>query len=432
MKIAFYGNNLNFGYLFVRALRARGVDATLFQPVYREAQEQHEWWTAEKAIPGVVRTVRIDGAFMGNRRRLVEEDGVAALYEEIRSYDLLVMMEHGPELFSELEGVRKVFLSQGSDLQIVPFLLRVNHPPAAVVADAARGLVALVRGDFETRRKSWYRLNNRLRSDWKVQQRQRRGLRQCRWLICAPYQERLLRVLGLDAEKAVYLSWPMETDWLTEQDAAEIERLRLRYAQYDVVFFHPTRQFYLRMNGDYFLKDNDKLVRGYARFRASSACASRLLLVRKGRTEDVAATEELIRREGLEDAVDWFPETENRRLRAYLALPNVVVCDDYSPSAATLGNIGREAVYFGLPLVSAFRPWNRKLWGNEFPPNVFPAETEQEVADAMRRVAVLTAGQREEMRTRSRSWYEEHLSTDALMPRYIQLFERTVREGSAG
>ncbi len=425
-KIAFYGNNLNFGYFFVKHFTEFGLQAKLFLIEYPCAQELHEWWTDKEVDTNIVRIVNSTGFKCGGRKRLRNIPEIRQLYEEVKAFDVIMMMEDGPALFSELEGVKKVFLSAGADLQIFPFLLRVCYSPKDVLKKLMSNLGLVLLGNMKAMFNSYSYICEIL-SNFRFQSRQRKGLHQSDALICAPHQKVLIDQLNLCHNKIHYLTAPMDTSILAEIYQDMVCLLEKKYADLDILFFHPTRQFYLKEYNDKFMKDNDKLLYAYARFLKNTTRRVRLILILKGREKDIAHSQRLIRQMNLEDYVEWLPEMPNKKLRAYYSLEKVVVCDQYSPNLATLGNIGREATFYGKILITAFADWNKAYYGQDLPPNVFPAHTIDNIFSAMKKVTSLSREEIEKLRYAAILWFHRNLAKETLLPKYIDLILTLLR-----
>lgn len=409
-SVAFYGNNLNVGYRFVRYLSRQGWHAHLYCIHYPSRQEQHDWWSNEPPQQELI--TYVPDFALGRAQRLAGTPEIRALYDQVRRFDVLIMAETGPALFSELLGIPKIFFAFGADLQLLPFLLKRK---ADLVGRAWRSL----RGP----RAAWTEFSE-LVAFAHLQRRQREGIRQARKLILSTHQLPLAEQLGIPRERVeLALSIPMDPNLLSDVPETEVQRLRVRYDAFDKVFLHPTRHMYLRRDGDVYLKDNDKLLRAFARFVRRSQCRTRLLLVRKGRAEDIAESERLIADLGLADHIEWFPEMSNRTLRAFYSLDNVVVCDQFNPNIAMLGNIGREASFYGRPLITAFGNHNLAAFAHDWPPHVLAADTEDAIEDALRTVARLDVAAHAELGQRTREWFDRNLSEQALMPKYMRLIE---------
>ena len=143
--------------------------------------------------------------------------------------------------------------------------------------------------------------------------------------------------------------------------------------------------------------------------------------MRKGREHDIRQSEKLVRELGIGDAVEWLPEMPNKALRAYYTLPRVVVCDQFSPHLAVLGNIGREASYFGRPLITAFRPWNRLRYGDDLPEHVLPAQTADQILDAMRTLAGMTDEERTSLSGAATAWFARNHAEKSTLGKWTDM-----------
>jgi glycosyltransferase involved in cell wall biosynthesis len=311
----------------------------------------------------------------------------------------------------------------------MPFLLNIFYQPMNLFKELVANLRKVLYGDLKAALKACDYIKEVLRSA-RLQARQRKGLQQCAALICAPHQKLLIDRLQLDHNKVHYLSFPMDASVLAEVDRHEVSRLQEKYGDVDILFFHPTRQFYIRESSDRFLKDNDKLLYAYARFLGKTTKRVKLLLVLKGREGDIAYSQRLIREMNLEGDVEWLPEMPNKRLRAYYTLNQVVLCDQYSPHLAILGNTGREATFYGRPIISAFAEWNRAYYGQDLPMHVFPAQTVDEIVSAMGKVASLSPEEREELSNGAVQWFRRNLDSQSLLPKYMDLFSNVSKSFS--
>ncbi len=417
-RVAFYGNNLNVGYRFVRYLSQAGWHAHLYCIKYPSQQEQHHWWSKEPLESELV--TYVPDFTLCRVCRLTSAPEIRALYDQVRHFDVLMVAETGPALFSELPEVPKIFFSFGADLQLLPFLVKRK-------AD----LVGRVRRSLRGPRAAWVEFLE-LVGFARQQQRQRKGIRQARKLILSTHQLPLAEQLGIPRERVeLSLSIPMNVDMLRDVPETEVERLRAQYGRLDTVFLHPTRHMYLRLDGDVYLKDNDKLLRAFARFVHRTQCRTRLLMVRKGRAEDLSESERLVARLGIGAQVEWLPEMSNRTLRAFYSLDNVVVCDQFNPNIAMLGNIGREASFFGRPLITAFGSHNLAAFADDWPPHVFAADTENAIEQALHAASSLDAAAREELAQQARAWFDRNLDDRVLMPKYMRLIQEVAAEGRA-
>ncbi|MCS6947571.1 MAG: hypothetical protein NZM12_08145, partial [Steroidobacteraceae bacterium] len=119
IRVGIYGNNLNQGYFLARLLRELGAEARVFLRAQAHEQDEHAWWTSAPVDESLVERIPkpID---VGRRGALTRDAGVVELYRRATRYDVLIVREEGPALFSELPEVPLVFAAQGADLQLWP------------------------------------------------------------------------------------------------------------------------------------------------------------------------------------------------------------------------------------------------------------------------------------------------------------------------
>ncbi len=431
MRIAVYGNNLNQGYLFAHGLADLGHETRLYLLDYQYRQEHPDWWSDQTAIASLIRKIPMSTLPVGRKGRLVDEPVIREIYAEVAEMDAILMMEDGPAVFVELPGTAKLLVSNGADLQNFPFLLRTLHSPRQIIRRRIRDFVDRPRGWWKAFSACWWDAVEILR-DARSQQRQRAGIRDMDLIVAAPYQDALLDELGVNRQQVRYVTFPMDAQVLAEVDSARIAELRRRYGRFSTVFLHPTRQHYLPLDDDPFLHGNDLLIDAYARHvRKTPAGESLLLLVRKGREEDIANTKAMIARHEIGDRVEWIPEMPNKELRAYYSLANVVVCVEYCPQLGIFGNVSREAAYFGRPTITSYHEWNRRYYGDDVPPQVYPADTVQGIEDALRATSRLTVEERAALAHASRAWFDRQLDARVVLPRFVALAEEAIQRRKA-
>lgn len=422
MKVAYYGNNLNHGYFMVSALRDRGVEAKIFLPEYPLAQDRHAWWTHESVDKRLVHPLGFGQPQRGAIRPTRWDPRVRALRRAVSDYDLLVINEDGPCLFaSRAGGPPMVMHPQGADLLLLPYEVRRVGGVSGALRAGGRGLARvdllapLRAGETYVRARC-------------AQARQRRGIRRCAGFMLGSGQyAEVLEALGVPPRPTLYVPFPLDPTVFAEHDEELREDLSRRYADVDLLLVHPARQFFLPLDGNPYLKDNDKLIRGFAAFVSRSQRRARLLLVEKtAREQDLAAARALVEELGISDHVEWFPQLPNTQLRAYYSLEQTVVCDQYNPNLAYMGNVGREACLYGRPLLTGWNDaWARPLYGDECrPAHVFAALSEGEVEARLHELAELSLEERLERGQAGREWFLKHHDLDRAMSRQIEFFGR--------
>lgn len=433
MRILIYGNNLNQGYILASNLRRNGIEAKVVMPAYRSGQEFPEWWSKAPIDESLLFRADITDADVWASGRLVDNPEIASIYNEAETYDLLFLVEDGPALFSELTSVPKVFRAAGADIQLIPFSVSRQCGPL----DFLKYMWTYMDpppGNEETK---WTRFKGGLhlykeKFDvfYRYQSRQRRGLRQCAKIMIYPYQRPITRRLRLPQDRVCSVPFPMDQEIASEYDEERISALEKKYGHLDMLLFHPVRQFYLRSNRSRYQKGNDTLIKGYAKYLRQGASSSKLILVRKGPQADITASERLISELGISDRIEWVPEMTNIEIREFLALDNVIVCDQFGKTPISIGNLGREAGMQGCLLISRINKLELETYGDQFPVNVLPADNANEICRALLKVARLSASERDNLREAGKREFEAaHLFPNVLKT-YNELFESAVAEGA--
>jgi hypothetical protein len=253
------------------------------------------------------------------------------------------------------------------------------------------------------------------------QRRQRTGIGQCSRAIIFPYQRYLLDALAYPADRVRYIPLPSTPPQVLNDHGEGLPAaLPVACKEAELLFVHPVRMFFLPRDGNRFLKDNDKLLKGFADFVRGYAGNAWLVLFEKGIAEDLHVARTLVQYLGIASRVVWLPELSNRELRSVLCHPRTVVCDQYSPFVNTLGNLGRESVYFGRPLITSYDGEDDPMYTSR-PPNVFFANSVATVADAMRLVAALSDGERQALVETCAAWYRRNLDPLENARRYLDV-----------
>lgn len=413
-KIAFYGNNLNQGYNFTELFANAGQQATLLLHDYYFNQEQTAWWQ-DSVNTSLIKKFDFHDAFTATEDFDVTSQQLPRLrdlhdYVKKEKFDAIFMMEDGPAVFAGVEGPRKIFLSAGYDLQVIPFFLQRLCPWYKTVK-----MFCNARNE---RREEYFRTRKFYR---KFQERQRSGIHQCHAVVCSPHQYNLLETLKYPSQSIHSIPFPIKEDIYGQQDSVWLEMLKDKYKDTDILFFHPTRQLYLNLDSNIYLKDNDKLIHAFSEYAKATNKKVRLAAVDKGRQEDLAHSKQLVRKLNIEHLVEWLPEMSNIQLRGYYALDNVIVCDQYSPSLAILGNIGREASWYGRLIITAYKSWNTYYFGADNPPHVFPAITTGEIISAMQSIEQLSAEDKSSRSHLGQKWGRRNFGTDQVIPRFLSL-----------
>jgi glycosyltransferase involved in cell wall biosynthesis len=343
---------------------------------------------------------------------------VRELYARAREHDVVVMMEDGPALFSGFTERPKILFSQGHDVIGLPFLVP-TYWLGTVLDDVYR---ARTIGDIA--RAVAYPGPRLLR--WSVlQSRQRRGIRDCKSIVAVPFQRPYVTTLGV-LDRTVFLPFMLDVETLAEYDAVHAANTNERFASFATVFFHPTRIFTRPTHDQRYTKDNSKLLKAF--YEHSRLYENTILvIVEKGPPDDIAYMKDMVRKLGIGNRVMWIHEMTHVQLRSFYRMSNVVVCDQFNPRIASMGNVGREASYFGRPLVTSLCADLATYFRNDPPPHVVSADSVAAIAEGLARFANLTPSAREELSEQAKAWTERNLTPHALLPRYIEVLRNAVR-----
>lgn len=421
MRVAVFGNNLNQGYDIAELLVEQGIQAKVFDEQREFAQDTHTWYRTEPRNEDLIEHCAITQAELTAPGELSSWASIAPIYEKAADYDLLILREYGPALFSELHGPKKVFWPIGGDLQDLPFLARACGPRPwekySSINQKEFNFPEQSQGDSEPMEpyeepRDWWARN--------MQERQRRGLGQCHCWIVAGYQFPLAQRLRYPTERLRSMPFFIHFDLRNDVDKPLKRHLHKKYADLDMVLFHPTRQLYVEGDTPWF-KDNHKLFLAYHEFLKQATITSKLIAIDKGREEDLNRSRQLIHHLGIQDHVEWISELPNRELRAWYTLDNVVVCDQFSPSLPTMGTIGREATLFERPLITSYDASNNLVHGRDWPPNVFHAVSVPEILDALCYLQSCPPLEQKQMVRETRAWCQRFLTKEACGKRLVKL-----------
>lgn len=432
MRVAVYGNMLNMGYFMTKLLVGQGVDACYFFDDSPIAQNHPNWFLKDAKDPPWMRRFPALQDYPYQPQPLTSVPDIARLYEEVSRFDVLLYCSDGPAIFSELQGIPRVLWALGFDLQNLPLMVENLYWAELrrqwsvdwqyVFKGHPGRLLLMLRKLLDSRLVVSSRLHL-------VQQRQRMGLQQCCRFIIYPYQEPYLRRLQLDARRSVYIPALIDTSACSQVEQADVQAIEQEFRDVDMLLVHPTRMLYLKLDDDGFAKDNHKLVEGYAQFLKQTRLRTKLVMIRKGRAQDLEHMQGLVRRLGLEDAVVWKDEMPSRVLRAWYQIDKAVICDQFGTDG--IGSIGREASFAGRPLVSAWTDASLPLFRHERPPHLLPAMSSEAVYQALRKLEATWPDRQRLYSEPAKLWFERQQSDRALMPRYIEVLRDALAESKA-
>jgi glycosyltransferase involved in cell wall biosynthesis len=404
MRIGFFGNTNNYPFMLAMGLRRRGHDVQfivdqadpLYRPEYRypEATLDRAGWLSD------VSPVRFRDFAYPSRR-------IAHAVRKLRTCDVVVLNQYGPALLPAIRRPALALLT-GSDLEVF-----ANRSTIRSFWSNRAHSGHLVRKAF-----LYFALTRLIRA-------QRKGIRMCGAIRffprgIAPTGDALLEELGVDTEDRLYL--PMtDISAVSEAPLPVNDRPRIVCVA-RLNWKKPMRPGATEL--DY--KGTDTMIRGLAQFRAETEIPVEINLVRKG--WDVAATEQLVRDEGLTDLVVWHAEMSQIRLFDLVRECDVVI---EQLDASLPGSGAVDALAIGRPVIAN---WRRELIADyrQLPDAaICQASSATEVCAQLKRL-ILNKGEMARVAAASRAAVEEHLSSDAAAKQCERLFARLleVAEGS--
>lgn len=402
MKVFTYGNVLNNAFNMTRFLRAKGVDAEMFlDDSVPAAQNYPQWEQPRLAIEGYPEWIHYH--HLGAADIIRASGRFRQMAREFSRCDIALTCSWGP-ILARAANIPSVFYSFGGDLLVAHTrreLQEVWHRSLAGMRPGVRGLALGIR--------------------------QRRALDHVDAIgILMGYQvNNYVKPLGLLPKSVrLRLAWPIE-----EYAARPDPEITRKYAGFEIVYFMVARHTWRSVWNDW--KGNDKFIRAFARFVRESRPNVRLVCIEKG--VDVDGSKRLIDELGIAEYVEWVPEMNKDRIRAYLALPNGIVVDQFwhdecakrFPADGNSPRIGFgsgtiEAMGAGRPVITTF--FDHDFYDGESPP-ILRAYREDEILEALRESLRLGAEGRRALGEHAHDFVMRYHDWNTTTDLYIRLLE---------
>jgi glycosyltransferase involved in cell wall biosynthesis len=318
MRVACIGNMNNNFFALARYLRDNGISADVMILDYESAHFHPSHDCYDRSYQSFTKRLTWGGAFgfAGTPAQTIADD--------LRPYDFLIGCGTAPAYVERIGRRLDIFMPYGDDIYRLPFFRLVNPRHQVSFLLCSRAQLAGIRNS----RVIWFDAVN-------------------------PETEAVLDRIGGSA-KRIRMGIPMlytplydpahiaehrhQTHW-----AKEFESVR---RQSDLLVFHHSRLYWKR--GGWNQKDNDRLVRGFARFaRERRDVRPKLILLEYG--EDVEATRALIRDLEIEPFVEWFPLMARKDLMVGLSMADLAT-GEFHRSWLSCGTI-YEALAMAKPLL---------------------------------------------------------------------------------
>lgn len=176
--------------------------------------------------------------------------------------------------------------------------------------------------------------------------------------------------------------------------------------EFDLVIFHHSRHCWKNEPDPVSLKDNDKLFKGLAQYRATSRKKVAIVTFEYG--SDVKASKALCKELGLEDSVFWFPLMPRKEIMIGMSLSDIVA-GEFRNSWFTYGVVF-EAMALAKPVMH-YR--DDKLYEAL---ELYPMIHAKEIPDIARAIEYYTDNKAElvEMGRSARNWLERNIIEKSL------------------
>lgn len=324
MKVALIDNMNNSFFAFCRYLRDLGVDADLYCAIGAHDHFTPDADTFESAenLPYIYKLP------FSMSRKSISQLGRGKLRSIFGKYDILIACGGAPA-FLHADGLRvDVFVPYGSDLYLTPF-------PRYRETGFARYFPSLL-----------------------LAQLQRKAIRNSRRIAIDSnyglYRDALQR-LGVQADKS--FSPMVYVERAPTQADSFLAGWRASITDSDFIVFNHSRQYW-RSNLDNLpnferhlgAKRNDKLIRAFASFLATTSYKKPLLVLFEY-GPDVSASKELIAALGIEKFTLWQPKTHRKYILQMLKDASIA-CNAFREDLDGIGGVSLEALAAGAPLLN--------------------------------------------------------------------------------
>lgn len=392
MKIGFLGNANNYPFMLARALRSKGYEVVFaidsVSPLNRPENRY-----PEIALPYPDWVVDCSGSNFWDE----SYTGLQAqrAIDILRSCDALVLNEFGPAIWDLVKKPAFAVLT-GTDLEVLADLQYVDfsYPPVRP------SLRELLRHPFQWAAQAPYRKRcTQLRT---MVARQRSGIRNAVGLNyfpmgSLPNGDRLLTEMGARPANRVFF---MLADVERYDYAPYPSNTTLRVFNVARITWKKPRDYFV-CELDY--KGTDILVRGLGMFARKTGVPLDIRFVRKG--ADLEATQQLLKEEGLENAVTWLEAMSQTELYEEYKSADIVT-EHFGQGSVGMGAL--DAMATGRPVVTNCNPeiFRREL--GEASPLCHAATAEEVCAQLIR----LAAGReiRESIGKQSRHYVEKYFT----------------------
>ncbi|MES2417271.1 MAG: glycosyltransferase [Bacteroidota bacterium] len=410
MKVHVYGNVLNLGFISVKMLRSKGVDAILFLDDSSSLEQDYPWWDDTSIdkdnLPEWIKYYKTFPFYLFPNKETNK------MIQDFSKCDVAFVSCYGPMLAMKAK-LPFVFISAGSDLNMIDLMYdfkRVLFTSASLKSKIKKTIKILTYSPLQKR--AIVKHANKVISG-------------------AGYQYKNFIEKNGILHKTLKLNMPKD---IKNYAAAFDEELNEKYKKYKVVYFMLSRHTWVSVWNNY--KGNDKFIKAFARF--VKEYNPNVLFICSTKGIDSEKSMKLVKDLDIEQYIEWVDDMPKHNLKRYQSLPNMVMVDNFWHDKWQIqfpGDKEKPKIGFGFgsiesmaskrPLITAFT--DHEFYGNENPP-IFNAFTIDEIYDAIVQSYKMENSELLEMGERGYDFIEKWYDNESPENKILEVIEQVYKE----
>ncbi|MFP4603882.1 MAG: glycosyltransferase, partial [Bacteroidales bacterium] len=199
-----------------------------------------------------------------------------------------------------------------------------------------------------------------------------------------------------------------------------LEKLKMKYGKYDLLFFNPTRKNMEKGKVDY--KGSEKLLEAFKKFQVQTKRNVKMIAGLQG--EHAEMFKKMVDSCNLKEYVDYTGHLSLPELHAYMSLDNVVTFDQFTINLNTLGGIQREALALGSIIVSSTDVHTKEFtesYGEGCP--LMPAFSDKQILMQMEKLAGMTKEEFYRLSYSAVEWADKYIHWESRIDELIEKLE---------
>ncbi len=199
-----------------------------------------------------------------------------------------------------------------------------------------------------------------------------------------------------------------------------LEKLKMKYGKYDLVFFNPTRKNMDKGKVDY--KGSEKILNAFKKFQEKTKKNVKMIAGLHG--EHAEMFEKMVDSCNLKEYVDYTGHLSLPELHAYMSMDNVVTFDQFTINLNTLGGIQREALALGSIIISSTDVHTKEFkesYGDGCP--LLTAFSEEQILMQMEKLAGMTKDKLNRMSYNAVEWADKYIHWESRIDELIVKLE---------